>query len=246
MRWKLMVAAATVTTFLLAGYVGAAGADTVNEQVGYSQLRDGNPDGNHPHLWYRTDTRTGGGVTLTSDFGGPEGFGTGALALTTNDQNSAKAQLYNTAVGGTLLSDISTLSYNTYHSSNGAGFESGDPALQLVIDFNGDADGGFTTLTYEPYLNGTVTPDVWQPWETDEGQWYTSRDITCDAYTLPSSQGDPAKMDTLAEIAAGCPDAVVGALGVNIGTFNPGYIVATDGIHVVTSNLDVAYNFQPK
>jgi hypothetical protein len=246
MRWKLMVAAATVTTFLLAGYVGAAGADTANEQVGYAQLRDGNPDGNHPHLWYRTDTRTGGGVTLTSDFGGPEGFGNGALALTTNDQTTAKAQLYNTAIGGTLLSDISTLSYNTYHSSAMAGFEDGDPALQLVIDYNGDADGGFATLTYEPYVQGAdvVQPDVWQAWETDEGQWYTSREITCGAYDLLPGQGD--HTDTLANIAGACPDAVVGALGVNIGSNNPNYIVATDGIHVVTSNLDVAYNFQPK
>src|SRR4051812_18214097 len=152
MRWKLLVAAATVTTFLLAGYTGAAGADTTTEQVGYSQLRDGNPDGNHPHLWYRTDTRTGGGVNLTSDFGGSPG--NGALALTTNDQTTAKAQLYNTAVNGTLLSDISTLSYNTYHSSAMSGFADGDAALQLVIDYNGSADGGFDTLTFEPYVQG--------------------------------------------------------------------------------------------
>jgi hypothetical protein len=248
MRWKLVVAALTVTTFLLGGYVGAAGADTTKETVGFSQLRDGDPDGNHPHLWYRTDTRTGGGVNLTTDFGGPTGFGNGALALTTNDKGTAKAQLFNTAVNGTMLSDISTLSYNTYHDGSMLGFEKGDPALQLVVDYNGGSfgDGGFTTLTFEPYLNGEVTPDVWQPWEADEGQWYTSRQITCDAYSLEPSSGDPAKMDTLAEIGAGCPNAIVAALGVNIGTSNESYIVATDGIHVVTSNLDLAYDFQPK
>ena len=149
---------------------------------------------------------------------------------------------------GTDLGTISALSYNTFHDSDTTGFENGNAALQLVIDFNGGdfTDGGFTTLTYEPYLNGTVEPDVWQPWETTEGQWYTSRAITCGDYTLLTSQGDPEKMDTLAEIAAGCPDAFVGALGVNIGSGNPNYVVGVDGIHITSAQDDLTWDFGAK
>jgi hypothetical protein len=245
MKWKLIVAALTVTTFLLGGYTGSAGAATGTRNVTEAQLRDGPPDPERPHLWYRWDTRTGGGVNLTTDFGDPDGAGNVALALTTNHLTSAKAQLYNTQVAGTSLATISALSYNTFHDSDTTGFANGNAALQLVIDYDGgDLSTGFTTLTYEPYLNGAVTPDVWQPWETTEGEWYTSRQITCGDYTLGPSQGG--EMDSLAEIGAGCPDALVGALGLNIGSNNPNYVVGADLIHITSGQDDLTWNFGSK
>ena len=75
MRWKLFVAAAAVTTFMLAGYTGAAGAATGTRNVTAELLRDGPPDTERPNLWFRWDTRTGGGVNLTTDFGDPAGDG---------------------------------------------------------------------------------------------------------------------------------------------------------------------------
>ncbi|MBV9952573.1 MAG: hypothetical protein JO291_11520 [Acidimicrobiia bacterium] len=86
--------------------------------------------------------------------------------------------------------------------------------------------------------------DVWQAWEADKGKWYTSQELSCDGYTLPASGGDTT--DSLADIAAGCSDAVIDTLGVNIGPNNPSSVVATDGIRIVTSNLNIAYDFQPK
>jgi hypothetical protein len=245
MRWKILVAAAAVATLVLGGYTGAAGAATGTRTVTNAVLRDGEPDLNRPFLWYRFDTRTGGGVGLTTDFGDPDGATNESLALTTNHLTTAKAQLYNTQVNGTSLGSISSLSYNTYHDSDTTGFENGNAALQLVIDYNGGdfGDGGFTTLTYEPYLNGTVTPDVWQPWETTEGDYYTSRAITCGDYTLPSSQGSPEGLNSLAEIAAGCPDAYVAVMGVNIGSNNPNYVVGVDGIHITSAQDDLTWNF---
>ena len=246
MRWKLIVAAAAVTIFMLAGYTGAAGAATGTRNVTEALLRDGPPDLERPNLWFRWDTRTGGGVNLTSDFDDPNGAGNTALALTTNHLTTAKAQLYNTQVAGTGLGTISALSYNTFHDSATTGFPNGNAALQLVIDFNGDAAGGFATLTYEPYLNGTVEADVWQPWETTEGRYYTSREITCGEYSLPSSQGTEEGLDSLADIAAGCPDAVVGALGVNIGSNNVNYVVGADLIHITSGQDDLTWNFGAK
>ena len=137
MRWKLMVAALAVTTFLLGGYTGSAGAATGTRNVGPSCCGTVCLNVDRPNLWYRWDTRTGGGVNLTADFGDPDGATNEALALTTNHLESAKAQLYNTQVTGTDLETISALSYNTFHDSDTTGFEDGNVALQLVIDFNG-------------------------------------------------------------------------------------------------------------
>ena len=53
-------------------------------------------------------------------------------------------------------------------------------------------------------------------------------------------------MDSLAEIAAGCPDAFVGALGVNIGSGNPNYVVGVDGIHITSAQDDLTWNFGAK
>ena len=126
-------------------------------------------------------------------------------------------------MAGTDLGTISALSYNTFHDSDTTGFVNGNAALQLVIDFNGDATGGFTTLTYEPYLNGTVDAgragSRGRPPRAGTTRRGRSRAVT---YILPDSQGTEAGLDSLADIAAGCPDAVVGALGVNIGSEQPG------------------------
>ena len=73
------------------------------------------------------------------------------------------------SVAGTPLSQVSKIGYSTYqHAAN---FPGGDASLQLQVDLNGGtlADGGFTTLVYEPYLqggdNGGVVADQWQHWD---------------------------------------------------------------------------------
>ena len=210
--------------------------------------------------WYTSDTRVGGGVVLTaatdpgaSGIAGPEGFGNGSLALTTNGQNSAKAQLFTNQFGGTSLADVSRISYQTFqhptHLLEG-GFEDGAPAINLTVDTNGtDVAGGFTTLVYEPYNSGNdVQNNVWQEWvATGAGQnWASSRVINLDCTT--SSGGNPAgpPFEAPSAIATRCPGAVVLSLGVNVGSYNPNYVTAVDAIEFGVGEKVTTFDFGPK
>ena len=196
------------------------------------------------NTWYMSDTRVGGGVVLTaandpggSGIGGPEGFGTGSLALTTNGQETAKAQVFTAQFGGTLLGDIERLSYQTYQDDTHTGFADGVPGFQVTADINGDAAGGFTTLVYEPYNTSTndVQNSVWQEWTpTDEGQNVASSRILNEDCTTTTPGGNPGgpPFESYAAIAARCPDAAVIEIGVNVGTTNPNYVTAVDDIEV--------------
>jgi hypothetical protein len=94
-------------------------------------------------------------VNFVSEAGAPSGVG--ALQLTTDETNSARAQYLH--VANTPLADVNELSYETKQDSGPA---VADPSYQLLVDLNGTAAGGFTTFVYEPYWNGVVAPGEWQ------------------------------------------------------------------------------------
>ena len=201
------------------------------------------------NTWYMSDTRVGGGVVLTaasdpggSGIGGPEGFGTGSLALTTNGQNTAKAQVLTAQFQGTLLSTVERLSYQTFQDDTHTGFEDGLPSFQMTADINGDAEGGFTTLVFEPYNTpgNDVQNSVWQEWQpTDAGQNVASSRVLNEDCTT-SSGGNPAgaPFESYASIAARGPDAEVIEIGVNVGSFNPNYVTAVDDVEVQIADND--------
>ncbi|MGE5251429.1 MAG: hypothetical protein ACM3QS_14600, partial [Bacteroidota bacterium] len=76
---------------------------------------------------------------------------------------------------GTLLSAVQALSYSTYSNQATA-------AISFQINYDPDltagaADPWYGRLVYEPYLNGTVTPDTWQNWDMiDSGaaRWWAT------------------------------------------------------------------------
>jgi hypothetical protein len=172
--------------------------------------------------WFSADTRTGGTIEYVADNTSP--YPDGALRLTTDDTNAAKAQ-YLTEVD-VALADVTELGYSTRQL---AGPVHAAPSFQVVADLNGDAEGGFTTLVYEPYQNGVVAPDVWQSWDVDAGQFWSSRTFSEGTCQVTAGAGG-APFYTLAGLMASCPDAVVQAIGVNVGSYNPGYDVHTDGV----------------
>jgi hypothetical protein len=117
------------------------------------------------------------------------------------------------------------LSYWTYQAA--ASSPSGDASYQLQIDVG---DGTFTTLVYEPYWNGTPSPAGWQQWDVDSGLFWSSH-TTPDlghGNLLAGAGGPP--LYTLAQVEAMYPNAVVVGIGVNVGTFNPGYDIGVDGV----------------
>lgn len=184
--------------------------------------------------WSTADTRPGGAVNYVTDPTAPGSPNYGALQLTTDATTTSKAQYLHAT--NTDLDDVTELSY--YTKQNSASFVGGDASYQLIVFLNGTT--GFTTFVYEPYQNGVVTPGVWQSWDVDSGQFWSTRTVTCsNGGVLAGGGGAP--FYTLSQIQTMCPNAVAIGFGVNIGTNNPAYDVEAD---LVNFN-GTTYNFEP-
>lgn len=192
--------------------------------------------------WSEADTRTGGEVNFMKDTTAP--FGTGALHLITDNTNPAKAQYMTTNHSGTPLSQITNLSYWT--KQNAASSPDGDPSYQLGIDTDGNLSttSDQTFLVYEPYWNDTaaqpVTNGVWQQWDVDAGQFWSSRSVG----PLVAGAGGP-PFYTLSQVKTDFPNAVVTTIGANVGTFNPAYDTEVDGLQVNTTTYDFEATLTP-
>lgn len=185
--------------------------------------------------------RANGDTSLTSAYGAPTGFGTSALKLvTTTDTSStgdSKTGLSQLSYAGTQLDDLTAISYYTYRDAASTAPEKRQvPALNIEVDVNGAAEGGFTTLVFEPVYNENqhaVAEGVWQDWDAgDASKWWSTSPIP----------GAPNRdtFVTLAELKAQNPEAVVGKVSVNQGGGNPGLTAAADGLTI----NDTVYNFE--
>ena len=187
-------------------------------------------------------TRDGGAVTFVTDPTAPGSPNSGALQLTTPLLPlSAKAQYMHAAA--VPLESVNQLSYYTKQVS---GPPVADPSYQVQVCLTGATPttcGGFTTLVYEPYHNGGVSPGIWQWWDVDAGRFWSSRTVPCgpSAGETLVAGGGGAPFYTLATVRLLCPNAVVIAFGVNVGTNNPGYVVRTD----LFNFNGTTYNFEP-
>ena len=63
-----------------------------------------------------------------------------------------------------------------------------DPAYELQVFLLGGTTG-YTTLVFEPYQNGVVTPGVWQQWDVDQGLFWSTRTVACPNGTVFGSPG---------------------------------------------------------
>ena len=192
--------------------------------------------------WHVQDTRDGGTVTFTTEYGAPPGLGTGSLKLTTPLLPlSAKADYYTDAHAGTPLAAVTDLAYWTYQAPT-VQPPVADASYQLQVDLNGAGAGGFTTFVFEPYWNptqGPIVPATWQHWDVDSGLLWSSKTFAEGTCAVVSGAGGP-PLYTLTEIKTLCPGAVVLGIGVNVGSFNPGYTVAVDGVQF----NDTTYDFE--
>ena len=102
--------------------------------------------------WHRVDTRPGGTVSFTNEYGAPAGLGSGALKLTTDATTAAKADYWTEDVAGTALSGVTDLAYWTYQAATPQPPHAA-ASYPVAVDLNGVAEGGFTTLVFEPYWN---------------------------------------------------------------------------------------------
>lgn len=140
--------------------------------------------------WVSGDTRSAGTLDWTTD----------GLVLSTPD-TAAKVQLVRpTAIE---LDAITELSYATSVISSGS-VDAQRAAINVVIDANGPAEGGFATLVYEPVYNAGSLDAV----QAGEAIWWSTREIP----------GVPTSFDSyvsLADISAANPDATVSSIIIN-------------------------------
>ena len=214
---KRLIATGAALASLAVGVTAAAAATTV-------VVTPSNPQG-----WSTADTRPGGAVGFVTDSTAPGGLG--ALQLTTDATDAAKAQYMHAA--SMQLSSVTELSYQTKQISASAAV--GDPSYQLAVELTGTR--GFTTLVYEPYWNGAVVPGAWQPWTVDAGSFWSSRTVTCPNGTITAGAGGP-PLYTLEQVESMCPDATVVGFGVDVGTYNPSYDVEADLVDFAGTTYD--------
>jgi hypothetical protein len=152
-----------------------------------------------------------------------------------------KGTLFNFDHVGTRLADINAISYATYREPTSTATAGQLPSINIQVDANGAAPGGFTTLVFEPIYNpaqGVVQDGVWQTWDAFNGIWWSTQPINgvC-AQTCYVSWHD---------IVAANPDAtILGGFGVNQGSGNGGLFAATDALQLGVNGSSWTYNFEP-
>lgn len=242
MKNKKLIALASVALFCTAAVLTAIGtiayaanfSDTVTEADIARQAENTPPTRN----WVLYTRAAGNGAFRTGPATPP--IGVGSLELVT-PTGADKVTLFNYDHVGTPLSDIDAISYSTYRT---AGELQQVAALNIQVDVNGDAPGGFTTLVFEPVYNtgqGAVVSGEWQDWDAYSGGqaiWWSSNPIP----------GAPNR-DTFvpwSTIVALNPEAVVvGGFGVNQGSGNPALTTAVDALALGYGGDTFTYNFDP-
>lgn len=185
--------------------------------------------------WIAADTRPGGATAFSAGFNAPTGLGSSALKVTTSG-GSAKAQKFHGLPASVPLRSVNDISYWSYRSSASTGSAVQVAAVNLVLDYNGPAAGGFTTLVLEPVYQTHQAPlmnNTWQLWSGgNQDIWWSSNPIP----------GAPNRdtFVTLQTIKDNNPEATVSAVGFNQGSGNDGIVSAVDGL---TFN-GTTYNFE--
>jgi hypothetical protein len=232
------LAAGTIGFAALSNSAAVAGCPTPTETVvteaDVTRQVENTPPTDNWVLYTRTGTPPSAGAFVAGPGDPPRGDGSFQATTVTSGE---KVFLFNYDHIGTKLSDIDNISYSTYRT---AGNGSQVTALNLQVDYNGTAPGGFTTLVFEPVYNLNQHPVVngqWQEWIANgSGIWWSTQPINgqCAGATSVCDK-------TWAEIVANNPDAVItGGVGLNQGSGNPGLISSVDSF-----TFDcVIYNFE--
>ena len=232
-----VAATATIGLAAVCNTVVVTGDDVVRLAHGTTP-----PAGTHWALFTR---QSGAGDFVVGPGTPPSGVGSLSLQTPGTPPNGLdKVYLFNYDHIGTPLSSIDKISYSTYRDAISTATPVQAPALNIQVDVNGPAPGGFTTLVFEPVYNtsqGVVTPGVWQPWDAFDGGnavWWSTASIpgVC-AFNcfVPWSQ-----------IVAANPNAViVGAFGVNQGGGNDGLFAFADVLSLGYNGACITYDFEP-
>ncbi len=195
-----------------------------------------------PHGFTETDTRAPGTVETSDALGAPPQGNADALVLNTPDGN-AKATFFTTERNGPLSAFLSS-SYYAKKDPSSTGAANQFPSFQIEVDANGLAEGGFSTLTFEPVYqqgdNANQTAGTWNKYDTGTGLFCSTRQIG--GFEANQTRCDNGGTKTLLQIIEANPDIVVTKTGINQGSGNPGILAAVDLFQVGSTT----YNFERK
>lgn len=237
MRTKLFAATAVIALVGLTG-VSPAQATTTTERVFPEDVAT-QPENTAPTQSWVAYVRNAGASAFEQGPPTPP-LGTGSLEIST-PTGADKLTVFNYDHVGTVLSGVDAISYSTYRSAADNPVQVA--SINLQVDVNGAAAGGFTTLVFEPVYNtgqGAVVSNTWQNWDAyDGGQgiWWSSS-------AIPGAP-DRDTFVTWDTIVAANPDAViVGGIGVNQGSGNPGLVTNVDALELGAGGDSVVYDFE--
>lgn len=237
MKFKRIVAAVTVAV------IGVVAAPSLVGAVSSTQVvREGNvailPEDVPPTNNWVAYTRYAGAISFKAGPASPP-LGTGSLELTTPTGDD-KISVFNFDHAGTPLRDVSALSYSTYRA---AGDAQQVASINIQVDSNGIAPGGFTTLVFEPAYNtdqGAVVSGEWQDWNAynqGQGVWWSSNPISA-----APNRDTFVSWETI--VNANPQAVIVGGVGVNQGSGNPALVTSVDALVFGNSVDTFAYDFE--
>lgn len=162
-----------------------------------------------------------------------------------------KVFLFNYDHVGTVLADITGISYSTYKTATAT--SPAFPALNVQIDIDGGALGAgeFRTFVWEPYqqpgfVNSTGVWESRDAYNGGAGKWWSTTGGAAGVATGGArgcGQGSPC---TWTDLLAAFPGAsIVGGFGINQGSGNPGIDGSTDALSIAYGGNSVTYDFEP-
>jgi hypothetical protein len=220
--------------------------------------------------WFQSDVRTGGSASV-ADLTGLGGnlennqpSPTGAAKLTTNDTNSAKAEVgvtgnYGTA--GDILSSMD-ISYSYYRHNDPGTNQAAAPSLKLTFynaSYSSSGNDGYVTLVYEPYWNqpgsaGSAVNPPSDQWQSVNISYTNGLFWQNGGFGQTNSAGGP-PLKTLSDWASTFNSAFSAAdllyIGMGVGTYNPGQTDYFDNVDINYTNsasgdaYSASYNFNP-
>jgi hypothetical protein len=217
--------------------IGASATVVVTESEIIRQPENTTPTG----MWVFYNRNAGGGSFIQGPDSPPSGVGSFQF-LTPTGSDKGTLFYYGYAAVQTPLSSIEGITYSTFRDSGASPNQV--PALNIQVDVNGPAPGGFTTLVFEPVYNsiqGAIVDDVWQDWDAynnGTAEWWSTQNIpgVC-AFTCYVSWE---------EIVTANPDAVIiGGFGINQGSGNPALTAAADALEITVNGDSVLFDFEP-
>lgn len=173
--------------------------------------------------------------------------GAGSAQLTVGD--TATGMIIGTGgyYTGTLLSNISALTYSTYRTSGGAAQA---PSVQFAYDQ--DITDGITAwqgrLVYEPYLNGTPVTGSWQTWDALNGGtglwWASNNGISTVDNTCPMAT--PCTWNTIISTFPNIAiHPVIPQMLFKAGSGWTSFDGNVDNLSITISGVTDTYNFEP-